>query len=134
MNKQSLFLIKPSHFREGFKYVIASTVLFLLEIAIAFFNFTPFIRGFLGDVLVILLLYSFLKIFIKNNCIKIATSVLAFAYFVELLQFFKLAEILNIQSKVLLIILGSVFDPMDLLAYFIGFQLILLFEKKHFKK
>lgn len=116
------------------KYLLASFFLFMVEVAIAHFHFNPFIRGFLGDVLVILLLYSFLKIFIKNNCFKIAVSVLVFAYFVELLQFFKLPEILNIKSKVLLIILGSVFDPLDLVAYSIGFLIILLFEKNQIKK
>lgn len=79
--------------------------------------------------LVVLLLYSFLKIFIKNNVVKTAVSVLAFAFFVELMQFFKLAETLNIHSKILLTIMGSVFDVWDLLAYFIGFLIILLVEK-----
>lgn len=99
------------------------------EIAIAYFHFNPFIRGFLGDVLVVLLLYSFLKIFIQNNNLKIAVSVLAFAYFVELLQLFGLAEKLNINSEIMLVILGSVFDFWDLAAYTIGFFLILLIEK-----
>ncbi|WP_146743733.1 DUF2809 domain-containing protein [Aequorivita sp. CIP111184] len=110
-------------------YLILFIILLLLELAIAYFQFNSFIRGFLGDVLVILLLYSFLKIFIKNNVLKTAVSVLAFAYFVELLQLFKLVEKLNIQSEILLIIFGSVFDFWDLLAYFLGFLLILLIEK-----
>ncbi len=111
------------------KYLLATLLLFTVETAIAYFHFNAFIRGFFGDVLVVLLLYSFLKIFIKNNVVKTAVSVLAFAIFVELLQFFKLAEILNIQSKILLTILGSVFDVWDLAAYFLGFLIILLIEK-----
>ncbi len=110
-------------------YLISFIILFVIECAIAYFHFNPFIRGFFGDVLVILLLYSFLKIFIKNNVLKTAVSVLAFACFVELLQFFKLAEKINIQSEILLTILGSVFDFWDLLAYFVGFLFILLIEK-----
>ena len=110
-------------------YLIVFILLFITEIAIAYFHFNAFIRGFLGDVLVILLMYSFLKIFIKNNVLKTAVSVLAFAYFVELLQLFKLAEKLNIHSEILLTIIGSVFDVSDLAAYFLGFLLILLLEK-----
>ncbi|MCB0452618.1 MAG: DUF2809 domain-containing protein [Aequorivita sp.] len=110
-------------------YLIVFIFLFITEIAIAYFHFNAFIRGFLGDVLVILLMYSFLKIFIKNNVLKTAVSVLAFAYFVELLQLFKLAEKLNIHSEILLTIIGSVFDVSDLAAYFLGFLLILLLEK-----
>jgi DNA integrity scanning protein DisA with diadenylate cyclase activity len=111
------------------KYLLATLFLFAVEVAIAYFHFNPFIRGFLGDVLVILLMYSFLKIFIRNNVIKTAVSVLAFAFFVEFLQYFKLAELLNVQSKLLLILIGSVFDVWDLVAYSIGFLLILLIEK-----
>ncbi len=111
------------------KYLLATGILFLIELTIAYFHFNPFIRGFLGDVLIILLIYSFLKIFIRNHVFKIAVSVLAFACFVELLQLFKLAEILNIQSEIMLTITGSVFDVWDIVAYFIGFLLILLIEK-----
>ncbi|CAM3457655.1 DUF2809 domain-containing protein [Aequorivita lipolytica] len=110
-------------------YLISFIILFVIECAIAYFHFNPFIRGFLGDVLVILLLYSFLKIIIKNNVLKTAVSVLVFACVVELLQFFNLAEKINIQSELLLTILGSVFDLWDLFAYFLGFLLILLIEK-----
>lgn len=111
------------------KYFIASIVLFLVELTIAILHFNAFIRGFLGDVLIILLMYSFLKIFIKNNVLKTAIFVLAFAYFVEFLQFFRLAELFHIKSKILLIIVGSVFDLWDLVAYTLGFLFILLIEK-----
>ncbi|WP_410005974.1 DUF2809 domain-containing protein [Aequorivita nionensis] len=111
------------------RYFSAFLILLLIEFTIAYFHFNPFIRGFLGDVLVMLLLYSFLKIFIKNNVFNIAISVLGFAFLVELLQFLKLSEILKIKSKIILTVLGSVFDVWDLVAYFIGFLLILLIEK-----
>ena len=110
-------------------YFLVFLLLLSIETVIAIHHFNPFIRGFLGDVLVITLLYSFLKIFIQNNVFKTAASVLVFAFIVELLQNFKLSEKLNIQSEILLTILGSIFDPWDLLAYFIGFLIILLIEK-----
>ncbi|MDN3725196.1 DUF2809 domain-containing protein [Aequorivita sp. SDUM287046] len=116
------------------KYLIVFITLLIIEIAIAYFHFNPFIRGFLGDVLVVLLLYSFAKIFIRHKTLPIAVSVLVFAFFVELLQFFKLSDTLNIQSEIALIILGSVFDFWDLAAYFLGFMIILLFEGKHWPR
>jgi len=115
------------HFK--WNYFLLFLLLLSVEILIAIYKFSAFIRGFLGDVLVILLLYSFLKIFIRNNVLKTAVSVLAFAFFVEFLQYFKLVEVLNIQSKILQVIIGSVFDIWDLIAYFIGFLIILLIEK-----
>ena len=113
------------------RHILVTSILFATEIAIAYFHFNSFIRGFLGDMLVILLLYSFLKIFIRNQVLKTAISVLAFAYVAELLQLFKLTEKLNIHSEILLTIIGSVFDWRDLIAYTLGFLVILLIEKKN---
>tara|TARA_R110002020_G_scaffold240057_2_gene452701 strand:- start:1497 stop:1862 length:366 start_codon:yes stop_codon:yes gene_type:complete len=113
------------------RHFLITILLFASETAIAYFHFNCFIRGFLGDMLVILLLYSFLKIFIRNQVLKTSISVLAFAYVVELLQLFKLTEKLNIHSEILLTIIGSVFDWRDLIAYTLGFLVILLIEKKN---
>lgn len=110
-------------------YFFAFLIFLFVEIAIAYLHFNSFIRGFLGDVLVILLLYTFLKIFIRHHVLRTALAVLSFAFFVELLQFFKLDEILDIHSKILLTVIGSVFDVWDLVAYCIGFLLILSLEK-----
>lgn len=114
-------------------YIFIFLLLLIIEFAIAYFHFNWFIRGFVGDVLVIPLLYSFFKIFIKNNVTKTAISVLLFSFFVEILQYFKIAELLKIQSKVILTLIGSVFDVWDLVAYSIGF-LILLLAERYFHK
>lgn len=111
------------------RYATAFILLLALEIGIAVFNFHPVIRGFVGDLLVILLIYSFLKIFLKTNSIKIALYVLGFAFFIEVLQLFKLVELFEIQSKILRTVIGSVFDWWDIVAYIIGFVLIILFER-----
>ncbi|QQX75509.1 MULTISPECIES: DUF2809 domain-containing protein [Aequorivita] len=115
------------------RHILATSILFAAEIAIAYFHFNHFIRGFLGDVLVILLIYCFIKIFIKNHVLQTAVSVLAFAYFVEMLQLFKFAEKLNIHSEILMTIIGSVFDWRDLIVYTLGFLLILLIENIYIK-
>ncbi len=114
----------------GFKkwHFLLFAILLLSETAIAVLSENPFIRGFLGDVLVVPLLYSFLKTIFLFSSKKTMLAVLTFAFLVEFLQFFRLGEILNIQSKVLLTILGSVFDPLDLVAYFLGFLIILFIE------
>ncbi|WP_347374282.1 DUF2809 domain-containing protein [Aequorivita sp. Q41] len=115
-------------------YFLVTLIIFFIEILIAYFHFNNFIRGFVGDVLVILLLYSFLKIFIKKGVLKTALLVLCFACSVEMLQYSKVTEKLNISSEIILTIVGSVFDYYDLMAYGIGFLLILVFEKLIFKK
>jgi hypothetical protein len=50
------------------------------------------------------------------------------AFGVELAQYIGLADILDIQNKWLRIIIGTTYDPLDLLAYSLGATLILIYE------
>ena len=109
--------------------IILFVLLLITEIAIAKFYFTEFIRHVLGDVLVIPLLYFLLRICTKASKLTSIISVLAFAYFIEILQWFDITEILNITNHTLKIITGTTFDYRDLIAYTVGALLIVLFEK-----
>ncbi|QIE59100.1 DUF2809 domain-containing protein [Rasiella rasia] len=104
-------------------------LLLVTEVAIAIFHFHKFIRGFVGDVLVIPLLYYFLRIFIKWRTVYLLGAVLAIALGIELLQYSGLFQHLNIQSPLLKIVLGTTFDWKDILAYGVGGVLTLLLEK-----
>ena len=105
------------------------SLLLVTEIAIAVFHFHKFIRGFLGDVLVIPLLFYFLRIFTKWRTLYLALTVLGIAVMIEILQLANTLKYLQINSTFLQIILGTTFDYKDLLAYFIGFLLVLRIEK-----
>lgn len=90
-----------------------------------------FIRPFFGDVLVVMLLFSFVKIFSKDNSIKIAIAVLLFAYMIEILQYFNFIEILGIQdNKIARVVLGATFDWLDLVAYTLGVIFSMVIDNK----
>ncbi|WP_034259151.1 ribosomal maturation YjgA family protein [Altibacter lentus] len=110
------------------KYLLLFLILLTIEICIAVYTFHWFIRGFVGDVLVILLIYCFVRIFLKGSSVKIAIATLLFAIGIELLQWFDLVELFEIKSLVLRTIVGSVFDPWDLFAYLIGFLVVVISE------
>jgi uncharacterized membrane protein len=113
------------------KYLLLAVILFIVEILIALFVHDKIVRPYIGDVLVVILIYSFLKIFIKNHKLKIAVSVLIFAFLVELLQYLKLIEILGWENSTLAkTIIGHSASLADLLAYTLGFILILFIERK----
>ena len=63
---------------------ILFAILLALEILIAKYEFHPFIRGLVGDILVIPLLYVFLKIFFKISSEKLLGLVLLLAFGIEL--------------------------------------------------
>lgn len=112
------------------KYFILNVLLFLLLVVIAVFVNDKFIRPFIGDVLAVIWLFTFIKSFIETNSHIVAITTLLFSYFVEFVQYIQLARILNITNKTLQIVIGSVFDWKDILAYTIGFIIIEIFIQK----
>ena len=97
-------------------------VLLLVEISIALWVRDDFIRPYLGDFLVVILIYSFLmSIFPKLSISKALIIVLVFSFSVEFFQLINIVEILNFQPpKIIMIVLGSSFSLWDLLAYSLG--------------
>ncbi len=88
-----------------------------------------FIRPFGGDVLVVVLIYAFLRIFLKTNYKKLALGVLIFSFIIEFLQALRYVNWLGLQdSKFWSIVLGTYFSVYDLLAYFVGYLICLLFR------
>ncbi len=112
------------------KYLLPSIFFFFVEVCIALFVTDKIIRPFIGDVLVVILIYCFLRIFLNANYWKIALGVLIFAFTIEVLQYFDYVKLLGLeQNRVLSIALGRTFELMDFVAYLVGFLLILLTEK-----
>ncbi|RMA56754.1 ribosomal maturation YjgA family protein [Ulvibacter antarcticus] len=120
-------------FQFNFKFAGATIILFLIEVGIATCQTHHIVRSYIGDVLVIILLFTFIRTFFKIASEKLVLWILIFAFVIEFLQLFQLAETFNIQSHVFRIIIGSVFDPWDLVAYVIG-SIIILVMLKFFRR
>lgn len=118
-------------------YAISTLLLFITEVLIALFVHDQFIRPYIGDFLVVILIYCFVKSFLNTPVIPTAIGVLLFAYTVELLQYFRIVEVLGLQhSRAARIIIGSSFEWQDMLAYTMGILMVILIEKRNtlFKK
>lgn len=111
------------------KYFIGFVVLLITEIIIALYLNDPIIRPYIGDLLVVILIYCFIKSFFAASIIKTAIAVLLIAFAVEASQYFNLVQKLGLQdSKVARLILGYSFEWKDILAYTGGIALILAAE------
>jgi hypothetical protein len=95
------------------------------------FNNNLLIRGFVGDIIVISLIYYLVKVFYDFCALKLAVFTLALAFIVEFLQYLKLTAFLGLEhNRAAQLILGSVFDPYDLIAYAIGAVLVYIIDMR----
>lgn len=118
-------------FKVNKKYFYFTIVLFLIEACIAVFIDDIFIRPFVGDILVVILIYCFIRAFLDLKSTVVAVSVFSFACLIEILQYFNFVNKLGLQNnKILAIALGSTFDWKDIIAYGIGTMIILQLENK----
>ena len=105
------------------KYFIWALALFGVEFLIAtLFKNIGFIRGYLGDVLVVILLYYLVLSFVKvKHKSKLIWGIFAFAVAVEILQYFGVASYLGFaKGSIGYIILGNPFSWADIICYAIG--------------
>lgn len=110
-------------------YLYFTVLLFIVETLIAIYVHDQFIRPYLGDVLVVILIYCFVRSFLKIPVVLAAFGVLLFSYFIELLQYFNFVTLVGLENhKIARIVLGSSFEWLDIVAYTFGFFLVLLLE------
>ena len=111
-------------------YLLVTICLLFIEIAIALFVKDKIIRPYIGDLLVVILIYAFAKIWISNREILVAICVFVFACFIELLQYFHIVEVLGLDdNKVATVIIGSKFNTLDIVMYLMGTIVVILTEK-----
>lgn len=118
-------------FRFHKRYFIYAVLLFLTEVCIALFVQDKLIRPYLGDLIVVILIYYFLRAFLSVKPGLLATGTLLFAYLVEISQHFKMIEVLELQeNRAAKIILGSAFSWADMVMYTLGILFIYWWDKE----
>ncbi|MDE6624758.1 MAG: DUF2809 domain-containing protein [Lachnospiraceae bacterium] len=103
------------------KYSVTFLMLLMTEVLIALYVHDNFIRPYIGDVLVVIVVYCFVRIWIPDKCRLLPLYVFLFAAGVEMLQYFDLVRVLGLEENVFLrVLIGSVFDWKDILCYAVG--------------
>lgn len=115
-------------------YSLFFIVILALEILIAIYLKSGFVRHTFGDFLAVICLYCFFKSFLNAEPIKIAILVLIIAYIIEFLQLINVLSFLGLQNNDFIrILLGSTFNLTDLLAYSLGIVCVIIIEYKIYK-
>jgi len=118
-------------------YFCLFSLLTCVEILIALFVHDNFIRPYVGDIIIVMVIYCFIRIFEPKRIKLLPLFIFIFAFAVEVLQLFHIASLIGIKNRVLKIIIGSNFDTADILCYLIGCALLAVWEytvnqKQHF--
>src|SRR5215211_7517643 len=119
----------------SFRYFLFALALFLIEVFIALYVHDSFIRPYVGDYLVVMLMYCAVRTFIKITPVKLAIGVLLFSYVIEVLQYFSIVDRLGLSDNNLAkTVIGFGFEWIDLLAYTLGVATILVLERVNHTK
>lgn len=119
---------KGDRMKINYKYMLGFVCLFAMEALIALFVHDKIVRPYVGEILVVLLLYCFVRIFIKAHKM-LPLGILIFCTAVEVSQYFHLVERLGLgENKIATTLIGTTFAPEDILCYAIGFALLVLWQ------
>lgn len=112
------------------KYIIVFLFLLLIEEMIALFVNDGIIRSYIGDFLVVILLYTLIRGFVVKPLKYLPVYLFFFAFAVEMAQYFRIIEILKLQdNKMISTIVGTTFDIKDILCYLVGTIVLIVWER-----
>jgi len=117
-------------------YLAAFCILLIVEVLIALFVRDDFIRPYVGDMLVTVLLCNFGRLFTCSRLL--VPAVFAFSVLVEVGQYFDIVKLLGLDgSRFFSILIGSTFSWADIICYGVGCALfyaaecVIIYVNKH---
>ena len=111
------------------KYGLLFAALFLVEILIGKYIHDDFIRPYIGDMLVVILLYCLVRVVIPDKITHLPLYIFLFAAALEVMQYFNLVEILGLSHISLArIVIGTTFDIKDIICYAAGCLIVKIFD------
>ena len=110
-------------------YVLATLGIFIIELLIALFVRDNFIRPYVGDMLVVVLIYTCVRIFLPGKPRLLPLYVFLFAVLTEGLQAVNIVELLGLSdNRFFSVLIGTTFDLKDIACYGAGCMLCGLWE------
>ena len=117
-------------FRPG--YFLLTLLFFLVEVGIALYVRDAFVRPYGGDFLVVMLVYCFLRTFVRQPPRLLAWATLAIAFAVEIGQALHLVRHLGLAGNRLAeTVLGTGFSWYDMLAYTLGVAVVYALDRRY---
>lgn len=111
-------------------YAVVFLILTVIEVLIALFVRDRFIRPYVGDMIVVVVVYCFVRIWIPERVRLMPLWVFLFAVCVEVLQYFRIVEVLGVENNTFLrTLIGTSFAWEDILCYAVGCVVLAVWER-----
>lgn len=104
------------------RHILLAMLLFAIEVVIATrLPHVSWVRAYLGDVLVVVLLYAMVRSVLRINDYLVLLMVFVFACGIEMAQYFHVAERLGyVRGDVMYTVIGNTFSWGDIVCYAVG--------------
>ena len=115
-------------------YATISLTLLVAEVLIGKFAH-GFVRGSVGDILVVILLFSLARIIFTQKPKFLPVFVFAFAVIIEILQYFDFVSLIGMRdNRIVSIALGGTFSFGDIACYAVGTAICFLIDRLILKR
>ena len=116
--------------KQRITYIIIFILLLAAEILIGAFVNDAIVRPYMGDMLVVMLICAFLRIFFTEKPKLLPLYTTLFAVGIEFLQYFDFVSLLGLENnRIISISLGRTFDVKDIICYIAGGAMFFVAEK-----
>lgn len=111
-------------------YIFTFIILTAAEVLIALYVHDSFVRPYIGDVLIMGVLYCLIRSFLPDGIRLLPLWLFLVGILAEVLQYFNLSYVLFHSDNVFIrILLGATFDLKDVACYAAGCLIIAILEK-----
>ena len=119
--------------KKRWTYFLLFVILLAVEFFIGIFVHDRFIRPYVGDVIVVVVLYFLIRSIFPEKPAFLCLWIFLFAVFVEVTQIFPLVDLLGIKNRFIRVVMGTSFSWKDMIAYIAGSAVNLIMDLRIFK-
>ncbi len=122
MSSSTAFMRGAVAMRFSIGYLLLALLVFVLEVIIATrVSHVSWVRAYLGDVLVVVLLYAAVRSVLRINDHLLLVAVFVFACGIEVAQYFNVVERLGfVRGDLMYTVIGNTFSWGDIACYAVG--------------
>lgn len=112
--------MKSEAFKKRLVFLAVFVFLFFIEVLIALYVHDDFVRPYVGDMIVTVVVWAFARIVFPDRFKLMSLYVMIFAILVEVGQYFNYVDLLGITNPILVTMMGTSFAWADIACYAVG--------------